>query len=238
MTATVRIFVSYSHADARYLGKESLLGFLRRLEKEDVECWTDQKIQAGELWDDVIKAEIQQADIALALISQAFLDSPYCQDVEIRHFLARQKHLFPIILSLCEWKRYEWLSRRQFLPGGDETIEEHYTDEGRCKRLFLTIREQLRHRAEQIHQAAKERETPLPPALQALWDMVCSADRPADLNLLPDTLTEILRQAPRNLTEYRLNRIADWSQPQYGLDRRFVQLTLLLDKGEDSQGPR
>jgi len=36
----------------------------------------------------------------------------------------------------------------------------------------------------------------------------------------------------------RLNRIADWSQPRYALDKRFVQLTLLVDKGEDAQGPR
>ena len=83
-----------------------------------------------------------------------------------------------------------------------------------------------------------EETTPLPPALQALQDIVCTADRPADLNLLPETLAEILRHAPRHLTEYRLNRIADWSQPRYELDKRFVQLTLLLDKGEDAQGPR
>ncbi len=238
MTTTVRVFVSYSHADVRYLGKDSLLGFLRGLEQEDVTFWTDKEIQAGEFWDDVIKAEIQQADIALALVSQAFLNSPYCKNVEIQSFLVQQKHLFPIILSPCEWQRHEWLSKRQFLPGGDETIEEHYTDDGTRKGLFLTIHEQLRHRVELIRQAAQDRATPLPPALQALRDIVCSADHPADLNLLPDTLAEIRRHASRNLTEYRLNRIADWSQPRYELDKRFVQLTLLLDKGEDTQGPR
>ena len=74
--------------------------------------------------------------------------------------------------------------------------------------------------------------------MQALQDIVCAAEPPTDLNLLPDTLAEILRHTPRNLTEYRLNRIADWSQPRYELDKRFVQLTLLLDKGEDAQGPR
>ena len=79
---------------------------------------------------------------------------------------------------------------------------------------------------------------PLPPALQTLWDIICAAERPIDLDLLPDTLAEIRQHSPRNLTEYRLNRIADWSQPRYELDKRFVQLTLLLDKGEDAQGPR
>jgi formylglycine-generating enzyme required for sulfatase activity len=238
MTDTVRVFVSYSHEDARYLEKRSLLGSLRGLEKENITFWTDREIKVGELWDDVIKSQIQEADIALVLVSQSFLDSDYCQNVEIQHFLAQKKHLFPIILSPCEWKRHDWLSSRQFLPGGDKNIEKHYTKPGDRKGLFLEIREQLRYRVEKIRQAAKDQETPLPPALQALQNIVCAADRPADLNLLPATLEEIQRHKPRNLAEYRLNRIADWSQPRYELDKRFVQLTLLLDKGEDTQGPR
>ena len=77
----IMILVTYSHADAPYLGKNSLLGYLRGLEKDNVEFWTDREIKAGELWDDVIKAKIQEADIALVLVSQAFLDSDYCQNV-------------------------------------------------------------------------------------------------------------------------------------------------------------
>jgi hypothetical protein len=84
-----------------------------------------------------------------------------------------------------------------------------------------------------------EETTPLPPALQALQDIVCAADRPVDLNLLPDNiLSEIQGHKPQNLPEYRLHRIANWSQPRYALDKRFTQLTLLLDRGEDTQGPR
>src|SRR5881394_343925 len=37
------------------------------------------------------------------------------------------------------------------------------------------------------------------------------------------------------LAEYRRGRIAEWSQPRYEIDRRFVKLTLVLDKGPDSQ---
>src|SRR5262249_10250515 len=32
--------------------------------------------------------------------------------------------------------------------------------------------------------------------------------------------------------EYRLGRIAEWSLPQYYLDKRFVNLTMIVDKGE------
>ena len=49
-------------------------------------------------------------------------------------------------------RRHRWLSERQFLPGGNETLEEHYTEPGRRKALFLKIREALRKRAELIRQ--------------------------------------------------------------------------------------
>ena len=72
----VRIFVSHSHSDAGYFGDDSLLGHLRRLKREENALfWTDERIAAGDKWDDEIRAEIAQTDIALVLVSQRFLDS-------------------------------------------------------------------------------------------------------------------------------------------------------------------
>jgi formylglycine-generating enzyme required for sulfatase activity len=150
MSDPIKLFVSYSHQDAKYLADDSLLGYLKGLEKEEVSFWTDRHIGAGELWDEVIKDNLQDAQIALVLVSQAFLDSPYCQNVEIQSLLAQQVHLIPVILSACEWQHHEWLSSRQFLPGGDKTIEEHYIRPGMRKRLFREIRRQLRERVESI----------------------------------------------------------------------------------------
>ena len=150
MDTKIQIFVSYSHQDAAYLEKESLLGFLQGLESDNIEFWTDREITGGELWDEVIKNRIQRCDIALVLVSQSFLDSDYCKNVEIERFLSGTKYLYPVILSPCDWKRHVWLASRQFLPGGEETIAEHYLDEGKRQRLFLKIREQLLQRAQMI----------------------------------------------------------------------------------------
>jgi TIR domain len=117
--AVVNVFVTYSHTDRDYLGDDALLGYLKGLEQDNVVFWTDRHIGMGEIWDEVIKANIQKAHIALVLVSQGFLDSDYCQNVEIRNFLAQKSHLFPVILSACEWRRHEWLRSRQFLPGGE-----------------------------------------------------------------------------------------------------------------------
>lgn len=159
---TIKIFVSYSHQDSKYLEKNSLLGYLQGMEKDQVEFWTDRQIMPGELWDQVIKRNLQEADIALVLVSQHFLNSKYCQDIEIERFLANKTHLFPVILSPCGWHRYQWLAERQFLPGGDKTIEEHYRGSGNRNRLFLEIQEALYQRIELIrHSSAAPADAPV-----------------------------------------------------------------------------
>ncbi len=150
--AEIHVFISYSHQDVKYLKQDSLFGYLKGLEKDHLTFWADRLIRTGDAWDDEIKAHIQEAHIALVLVSQQFLDSDYCQNVEINCFLAQKSHVFPILLSACDWRRHEWLSSRQSMPGGDKTVEEHYHTPGARKRLFLEIREQLRERAELIRQ--------------------------------------------------------------------------------------
>jgi len=158
----IKIFVSYSHHDVAYLDDTSLMGYLRGLESEGVEFWSDKAIVTGNKWDAEIKGKIDQTDLALVLVSQAFLNSNYCTKVEISHFLKRCRDrglvIFPIILSACEWERHEWLRSRQFLPGGNETIEEHYADPGRRKRLFLAILQDLRMQCDRIRQEKATKE--------------------------------------------------------------------------------
>jgi hypothetical protein len=148
----IKVFVSYSHQDEKFLGPRSLLGALKGLESEAVEFWTDRAITVGDKWDDEIKRRISTSHIALILVSQSYLDSPYCQNTEIKMFLQEAEKrglvIFPIMLSRCEWERHEWLSNRQFLPDGGKNIEEHFTPSGKRWSLFYEIRQHLRAQIE------------------------------------------------------------------------------------------
>lgn len=77
-----------------------------------------------------------------------------------------------------------------------------------------------------------------PPELLALRNQLLEQAAPTALDLSTETVQAILRYRPRDLTEYRLARIAEWSQPRYALDKRFVHLVLLLDQGEEASGTR
>jgi formylglycine-generating enzyme required for sulfatase activity/class 3 adenylate cyclase len=76
---------------------------------------------------------------------------------------------------------------------------------------------------------------PLPEAMAALLAAVRGE---GEVRLTPEQAAEIARHRPADETEYRLGRIAAWSQPRYRLDCRFVDLTLLVDQGEESAAGR
>lgn len=157
-TETVKIFVSYSHKDKKYLADESLIGFLSGLKDAGAEFWWDEGISTGDKWDDVIQQEISACHIALLLISQNFLNSTYIKKSEVANFLKRAEtennlRIYPVMLSPCTWTAHEWLKARQFIPPGNKTIETDFKDEGDLKRLFLEIYTELQAEVDKIRGA-------------------------------------------------------------------------------------
>lgn len=155
------IFVSYSHADGAYLEDDSLLGHLQGLKRDGARFWTDKEIPVGVDWHTAIMAAIDRADIAMVLVSQAFLSSDYVQNHEIRSLLAlareRALFIFPIILSPCDWKQEPWLRQRQFIPTNGQTIEEHFAEPpGVRKRMFQAITDALRARVAGIEETKRQ----------------------------------------------------------------------------------
>ena len=58
------------------------------------------------------------------------------------------------------------------------------------------------------------------------------AERHAGLDLSLADTRAFAGRPPADLAAYRAARIAEWSQPRYALDQRFVRLTLVVDDGE------
>jgi hypothetical protein len=154
---TVNVFVSYCHYDAKYVAAkgDSLLSFVQGgLEDEHLKFWVDLTITAGDLWDENIRRSLERADIALVLVSQAFLNSSYCMTVEAPSFIQsrvnRGLRIIPVLLSACDWKKHKWLASTQAIPRDGKTVETHFSGPAKRKELFLQVLEQIRRNAEVV----------------------------------------------------------------------------------------
>ena len=119
------IFISYSHKDEAW--KERLMTHLQVLALEDYfEVWDDRQIATGDDWFPEIEQAIEQASLAVLLVSVNFLTSKFIRGEEIPRMLQRRTkaglRVFPIIVSPCPWQRVDWLSRIQVRPKNGQPL--------------------------------------------------------------------------------------------------------------------
>lgn len=99
-----KVFISYSHKDAKYL--DGLLPHLNYLEKNKlIDLWVDTKIRPGEYWQIEIQRVLASAKVAILLISIDFLNSPFIAEDELPPLLlaaeAKGVTILPVILRPC-----------------------------------------------------------------------------------------------------------------------------------------
>jgi hypothetical protein len=142
----VNVFVSYSHRDTDYM--RELLDFLNGMSRDGFKFWSDEQIETGREWEKEISDHISQADIALVLVTQEFLDSQYIEDVEMRRFLQRRKRdgmiIYPIIVSPCNWEGVPWLAATQFQPRDGRTVAHTAEHPVQRRELHVSIRKELK----------------------------------------------------------------------------------------------
>jgi hypothetical protein len=102
-----RVFISYSHADARWL--ERLLVHLKPLHRDGlVDIWSDQRIRPGEVWRAEIVRSLNVAKVAVLLVSANFLASDFVMEVELPHLLSAAEQqgcrVLPLIVSPCRFE--------------------------------------------------------------------------------------------------------------------------------------
>src|SRR5688572_22764037 len=78
----IRIFISYSHADAS--ARARLQTHLATLMRERVSIWFDGDMDAGDALDASVARALRRAHIFVALLSPDYLASRYCWTIEYR----------------------------------------------------------------------------------------------------------------------------------------------------------
>ncbi|WP_305097877.1 toll/interleukin-1 receptor domain-containing protein [Croceibacterium aestuarii] len=103
---SVKVFISYSHADDDLLDR--LHKHLAQLRRDGtIIAWYDREITAGRRLDDTIGTELEDADIFLACASPDWIDSNYAYETEFKRALEKEIQgtavIVPVIFKPCDW---------------------------------------------------------------------------------------------------------------------------------------
>lgn len=118
------LFICYSRKDEKE--KDALEVHLRvPVGAERMEVWSDADIGPGG-WEPQVFAAIDQACVAVLLITPGFLTSWFILEKEVPRILERQRRdglvIVPIIAKPVAWETHAWLKALQVWPRGGEPV--------------------------------------------------------------------------------------------------------------------
>ena len=138
----VNIFISYAHADLKWL--ERLKTHLKVLARysESVEYWEDTKLRGGDKWRAEITAAINKANVAILLVSTDFLASDFIANDELPPILRKAviggTRVLPLIVAPCAFEVSE-ISDFQAINSPDRTLADLTNDEAAIERVYLEL---------------------------------------------------------------------------------------------------
>jgi hypothetical protein len=121
---SVKIFCCYAHEDESLL--DQLKRHLKPLQRQGlIDVWHDRDISAGKEWENVVKEELNVAQIILLLVSPHFIDSDYCYSIELKRAIERHDAgdacVIPIIIRPVNWKGAPF-DKLQALPKNSKPV--------------------------------------------------------------------------------------------------------------------
>ncbi|MFE4106674.1 GUN4 domain-containing protein [Almyronema epifaneia] len=163
---SVSLFISYSRKDEAYM--QELISHLEPLHRSGlISSWHDGRILPGDEdeWEPQIKANLEQAQVILLLISKDFLNSDYCYEVELTNAIARHKAgtacVIPVILRSCLWNHVFIgnlpLSELQALPKDAKPVNQWRDSDEAFTNIAGSVLEKIQQLQSQLKQKLRVR---------------------------------------------------------------------------------
>lgn len=123
------LFVSYSHADRKWLEKlQTHLKGLALHGSPHLDCWDDTRIKAGDRWRDEIETALSRATAAILLLSPDFFASTFIAKDELPQLLEKARsqglRFFILVLRPCRFGRDPNLGIFQTVHNPDKPLAE------------------------------------------------------------------------------------------------------------------
>jgi formylglycine-generating enzyme required for sulfatase activity len=219
------VFISYARPDSAVA--EKIEAFLTAA---NIQVFRDKRdIHPGDNWDMRIENALRECQRMVLLLSPSSM--PYRKEVhrEWFYFDQKRKPVYPLYIQDCDLHTrlvaYDYIDARSGLQGAMERLLNELRRDGVLP-ASMTEADRV-----SVFENVETEAQSLPDALEALYDAVRGDE--GGVVLSADQAIAIRDHKPADLKEYRLGRIAEWSLPRFQINKRFVNLTLLLDKGEN-----
>ncbi len=158
-----KVFISYSHQDVKWLKR--LDPHLKPLVRdENIDIWDDRRISAGSEWREEIQKALDDAKVAVLLISADFIASDFIVNHELPALLNAAEEDGVIILSLIigvsRFSRYPMLSKFQAINSPDKPLSKLTRPEQdkHLDRLALEIEKAINNTMQQIEPVESKRD--------------------------------------------------------------------------------
>jgi hypothetical protein len=164
----IRVFVCYAHEDMAWLkeGDQNLIPYLRdRFKSDNVSFWWDEAIAGGEEWENRILNEINEADIALPLISGNLVNSEFITETELLRLKRRHAgdglEVVPILVGTIGESgkdRLAWIFGLQVIPNKTHSLEETLRDKHEWSAARESIVDQLDKRIKKLRDPSNSKQ--------------------------------------------------------------------------------
>lgn len=168
MDQEIKIFTIYTSEDAAIMLQ--LLGHLKPFKEDfNLSIWHNDPISHGQQWKPQIESRLQEADIFLLLVSDAFMNSEFIKQLEFKNIIDRYKDgtatVIPIILEDCQWQidfksdDYDFnLNELQVLPEGGKVIADWNPSDQAFNNIALGIKRVIDPSTEYSNQEESQKE--------------------------------------------------------------------------------
>jgi hypothetical protein len=144
--APVRVFIAYARENEREL--REFRAFVRPYEKDGVTFFDDRHIPPGTRWRDTILEQLDAADIVVVLLTQKFVDSAFCMDVEadraLRRSTAGECELFLVNVDHFVLEDGSPIAKLQHYPSGRPILHGELPETAEWARIAKQLNRQLR----------------------------------------------------------------------------------------------
>ncbi|MEM7063477.1 MAG: COR domain-containing protein [Cyanobacteria bacterium P01_B01_bin.77] len=143
---TPKVFISYAHKDEHF--KDELVTTLASMQRRNIiDAWQDRRIEPGKEWYQAIQTAMGECDIAVLLVSRAFLASRFINEEEIPRLLQRRRdegmRVIPIIVRPCTWISEPVLKDLQALPRDNKAVITFAEENGDRDQAWTDIAEAI-----------------------------------------------------------------------------------------------